>query len=112
MPSEAAQRLNDSIQLVRCATFGSIRVRSRAAGTKLAARSFFAVRHLRKNQRTEHAQSYRAMARRLATHLEAAHRVDPELRVRIMTAHDALRDAADLLEHEGDYADVLEQRAS
>jgi len=52
------------------------------------------------------------MARRLATHLEAAHRVDPELRVRIMTAHDALRDAADLLEHEGDYADVLEQRAS
>jgi len=47
------------------------------------------------------------MARRLATHLEAAHRVDPELRVRIMTAHDALRDAADLLEHEGDYADVL-----
>jgi len=52
------------------------------------------------------------MARRLATHLEAAHRVDPELRARITTAHDALRDAADLLEHEGDFPDVLERRAS
>jgi len=91
---------------------GSGRVRCRAAGTKPVYRGFFAVRHLRKNQRTERAQSYRAMARRLATHLETAHRVDPELRVQITTAHNALRDAADLLEHEGDYIDVLERRAS
>jgi hypothetical protein len=87
-------------------------VRCCAAGTKPVYRGFFAVRHLRKNQRTERAQSYRAMARRLATHLVTAHRVDPDLRARITTAHDALRDAADLLEHDGDYAGVLEQRAS
>jgi hypothetical protein len=52
------------------------------------------------------------MARRLASHLEDAHRIDPALRTRVITAHDALREAADLLDHESNYAEVLQQRAS
>lgn len=70
------------------------------------------MRHLRKNQRLEWAQAYRAMARRLAAHLEAAHRVDTELQTRISMAHDALQQAADLLEHEPEHAVPLQKRAS
>jgi hypothetical protein len=52
------------------------------------------------------------MARRLAAHLEAAHRVDTELQTRISMAHDALQQAADLLEHEPEHAVPLQKRAS
>jgi len=52
------------------------------------------------------------MARRLAAHLEAAHRVDTELQTRISNAHDALREAADLLEHEAEHQMPLQKRAS
>lgn len=63
------------------------------------------MKHFRKNQRMERAHQYRSMVNGLEHHLEAGHRLEPDVVALINTARDALKRAADLLAHDSE--DVL-----
>jgi hypothetical protein len=68
------------------------------------------MKHFRKNQRMERAHQYRSMVHGLETHLEAGHRLEPEVVALINTARDALKRAADLLAHDREEIGEAQQR--
>lgn len=58
----------------------------------------------------ERAHQYRSIVNGLEHHLEAGHRLEPDVVACIRTARDALRRAADLLSHDLDSAGEQPQR--
>jgi hypothetical protein len=68
------------------------------------------MKHFRKNQRMERAHQYRSIVNGLDHHLEAGHRLEPDVVALITTARDALKRAADLLAHDAEDESVPQQR--
>lgn len=61
----------------------------------------------------ERAHQYRSIVHGLETHLEAGHRLEPDVVALIRTARDALKRAADLLTHDAeDMGETQQRRAS